>query len=81
MSKDPKDSPFVRHVLYTNDVTRLVASFVQSLMTVAPPENVRQALESMLVNWPDRVRHTKEMHEALAAQLGEPSGWPDESKN
>lgn len=74
---DPKDSPITRHVLYTNDVTRLMASFVQGLLTVARPERVKAAMEAILSDWDRRVDLARHMADTLAESKGEPSTWRD----
>jgi hypothetical protein len=60
---DPEDSPAYRPVLYTNDLIRITSTFVQGLLTVAPPERVRAALEAILSNWDDRVKMTMDLRE------------------
>lgn len=58
---DPEDTPYVHQVLYTNDLIRVIASWLGGLFTVADPERVRRALQHVLDNWP---RHV-EMHENM----------------
>jgi len=80
---DPKDSPITRHVLYTNDVTRMVASFVQGLLTVARPERVKAAMEAILGDWDRRVAIARHMADSIAESTGEPSTWrePGDEEN
>lgn len=69
--EDPADSPPVRRTMYTNDVIRLLSSFVTSLFTIAEPARVRAALESMLQNWDDRVAQWERVNDVLVATLNE----------
>lgn len=74
---DPSNTPLIRHVLYTNDVTRLVHSYVAGLLTVARPERVRAAFERLLADWDRTVALNREVAEELSKSRGEPSGWQD----
>jgi len=76
---DPEDSPMVRHVLYTNDAYAMLTAFITSLLKIAKPDRVRDALEQILETWDHRVAETRGLYEAMAEQLGEPSGWDDTS--
>jgi hypothetical protein len=67
---DPEDTPWIRHVLYTNDVRRIVASFVSGLLTVAEPERVRVALQDLLDNWKVHIDQHEQM-KRLAEQVEE----------
>lgn len=69
---DPEDSPIERQVLYTNDVQRIVASFVQGLFTVARPDRVRRAMETILENWDSRVQLHERMVNATRDTLVPP---------
>jgi len=73
---DPEDSPIVRHVLYTNECTSMLASFLTALLMRARPERVRAALEGALENWDATVAGAKAL--ANLASSGEPSGWEDD---
>lgn len=79
---DPEDSPIVRHVLYTNEVSGLLAAFVSALLLRARPERVKAALEGVLADFDERVAQTRLMVEAIAAGKCEPSGWkePDDKE-
>jgi len=74
---DPEESVLIRHVLYTNDVIRIMSSLISGLLTVARPERVKAALERMLENWAERVEQTRNSYEQLARRNDEPSGWED----
>ena len=77
MKNDPQNSPLVRHVLNTNDMTRLLSGYIMGMLSVARPERVKAALESILANWDERVKTTKAFYAAAAAAQGETSGWED----
>lgn len=55
---DPEDTPYLHQVLYTNDLIRIVSTWLGALFTVADPERVRLALQHVLDSWPRQV----EMH-------------------
>ncbi len=74
---DPDDSPLIRHVLYTNEVSGLLSSMIAALMCRARPERIKKALEGILENWDFHVEQAKGLAEAVAAHKGEPSGWED----
>jgi hypothetical protein len=60
-SEDPSDTPLVRHVLYTNDVGRLLSGIVGTLMTLAPPERIRGALQRILDEWDQHVAQFEQL--------------------
>lgn len=75
---DPKDSPLVRQVLYTNEVSGMLSSFIGALLLRARPERVRAALEGVLADFDDQVAAAKQITDTFAAHKGEPSGWVDD---
>lgn len=78
---DPEDSPLVRQVLYTNDVTGLLSAIVAALLFRARPERVKKALEYVLENWDERVESARAMAKAMEDRTGEPSGWQEPEGN
>jgi hypothetical protein len=70
MNNGLKRDEYVNRVLNTNDCSRLVSSFIASLMTVAEPEQIRRALVGTLNDWDEKVRMLHDIHQA-AIQLGE----------
>jgi hypothetical protein len=52
---DPADSPLVRQVLYTNDVSALLSAVIGGLMFRARPERIKAALEGILEHWDEHV--------------------------
>lgn len=81
---DPEDSPIIRHVLYTNDVKRVLGSFISGLLMVARPERVKLALQQQLDNFDQAVATVRALGEHAAAAQNEPSGWeepPDPDTN
>lgn len=78
-NEDPADSPLVRHVLYTNDVRKLVSGFVGALFTVAAPQRVRTALLDVLENWDMHVERFATMKRAAERieATGRPRQGPD----
>lgn len=73
---DPKDSPLVRHELYTNEVVAILSSLVGALLWRAEPDHVKRALETMLENWDERVAVARSLADMQEQRSGEPSGWP-----
>jgi len=70
---DPSDSPYLHQVLYTNDLARIISTWISGLFTVAEPERVRAALQSVLDSWP---RHLEvfETMQRLAQRLDDEGG-------
>lgn len=65
---DPADTPHLHQVLYTNDVIRVLSTFVSGLLTVAEPARVRAALQHVLDNWQshlDMFEHMKRVGQQL----------------
>jgi hypothetical protein len=78
MSADPEDSPLVRHVLYTNDVSALLSAVIGGLMFRARPERIKAALEGILEDWDRHVDMARSIAKAAEERNGEPSGWKDD---
>lgn len=58
---DPADTPYVHQVLYTNDLIRIISTWLGALFTVAEPERVRRALQHVLDIWPRQVEMFENM--------------------
>jgi citrate lyase beta subunit len=74
---DPKQSPLVRHVLYTNECSGMLSAFVSMLLLRARPERVKAALQGVLDDFDDHAASARRLADAMAAQKGEPSGWEE----
>ncbi len=81
MSHDPKDSPMVRQVLYTNDAIRMTAAFVASMVSVCDPKRLRVALEHVLLHYDNITENAIDNYALieLARRNSEPT--PNERKN
>ena len=78
VSDDPDDSPLVRQVLYTNDVSALLSAVIGGLMFRAHPERIKKALEGILADWDQHVAQAQQVTEFAERKSGEPSGWEDD---
>lgn len=67
---DPDDTPYLHQVLYTNDLIRIISTWLGALFTVADPERVRRALQHVLDNWPRQVEMFENMRR-IAQQVEE----------
>jgi hypothetical protein len=67
---DPDDTPYVHQVLYTNDLIRIISTWLGALFTVADPERVRRALQHVLDSWPRQVEMFENMRR-IAQQVEE----------